>query len=109
MEVDAMIELEETLEDCEVCRWLLLKLAISWLTEHRKLYHPGPLDIRYNVCYTALDLNGQGAPANSGPSRSRRRTKELKLLENRERVNRQQAEEAEAQHAKAMLRCVDTE
>ena len=36
------------------------------------------VDIRAPLLYTALDLNGQGAPARSGPSRSRRRTSEAR-------------------------------
>ncbi len=38
------------------------------------------LDKHKKLCFTALDLNGQGAPAGSGPSRSRRRTSEKRSI-----------------------------
>ncbi len=45
---------------------------------HREAcYYRCGLDRDTQMCFTALDLNGQGAPA-SRPSRSRRRTSEAR-------------------------------
>ncbi len=39
-----------------------------------------PVDKHEELCYPALDLNGQGAPAKSGSSRPRRRTSEKRSI-----------------------------
>ncbi len=46
--------------------------ALQYLLSGRMIH----VDIRRPVWYTALDLNGQAAPAKSGSSRSRRRSSE---------------------------------
>ncbi len=68
---------------CELCEFLRTHYGygepLYELRRHLRMFHPeAGLDNALRMCYPALDLNGQGTPAMSGLSRSRRRASEAR-------------------------------